>query len=227
MKISPLTQKPNNQIQENSPRYRAISEGLAVLSPAELISNILQSEGATNIGRSVLETAGSLADIERISIDELLPVEGLTKIKALALLSAVEFGKRIQIAEARKRESINSSQDAYEILKPKIGKLMHEEFWVMFLNRANKIISLERISQGGYNGTVADPRIIFKAALLKSACSIILAHNHPSGNNKASEADIWLTRRLKDTGEVMDIVVLDHVIVTADKYLSFAEEGLI
>jgi DNA repair protein RadC len=125
------------------------------------------------------------------------------------------------------KPKITGSRDVYDIIKADLLDIPHEEFWVLLLNRANRVIKKWQISQGGIAGTVADPKIIFKLALDELASGIILAHNHPSGNLTASQADLDLTRKLKEAGKLLDIQVLDHLIVAGQKYFSFADEGLI
>lgn len=114
----------------------------------------------------------------------------------------------------------------FEILKADLLDIPHEAFWIVLLNRANRVIKKHQISQGGVAGTVADPKLIFKVAVEELASGIILAHNHPSGNLTASQADIDLTRKLKESGKLLDIQVLDHIIIAGKKYFSFADEGL-
>ena len=124
------------------------------------------------------------------------------------------------------RKTIRSSKDIFEFFHPILADLPHEEFWVVFLNQSNKIIDKYRVSQGGISGTVIDVRLIMKAAIEKLASGIILCHNHPSGNLKPSGSDIKITKKMRDAGEIMEIKVLDHIIVTDESYFSFADEGI-
>ena len=142
-------------------------------------------------------------------------------------MAALELGRRRKESESRERPKVASSNEAYELVKGDLMDLAHEEFWVLLLNRANRLIKKKRISEGGVSGTVADPKIIFKLALEELASGIIVAHNHPSGNLVASQTDIALTKRLKEAGKVMEVQLLDHLIVAGPKYLSFADEGMI
>ena len=137
------------------------------------------------------------------------------------------LGRRRKELEGNEKPKIAGSRDVYELLKSDLLDIAHEEFWILLLNRANRVIKKSQISQGGVAGTVADPKIIFKLALEELASGIILAHNHPSGNLTASQADIDLTKKLKEAGKLLDIQVLDHLIVAGQKYFSFADEGLI
>jgi DNA repair protein RadC len=139
----------------------------------------------------------------------------------------MELGRRRQLSQVKERDKITSSRDAFEILQPRLRDLKHEEFWIVLLNRANKVTAIERISEGGLTGTVADPRRIFNNALKAEATSIILSHNHPSGNIQPSSMDIELTKKLKKAGEVLDISVYDHLIIGENNYYSFADEGML
>lgn len=140
-------------------------------------------------------------------------------------MAALELGARREVAEALFKQQITCSQDGYQILRPIIADLPHEEFWVIYLNRSNKILMKESVSSGGVSGTVADVKIIFKKALELLASGIILAHNHPSGNTKPSHTDMTLTKKMLEAGKILDINVLDHLIITGNGYYSFADEG--
>ena len=144
------------------------------------------------------------------------------------LVSEIELHYRTNVKPSE-RPKITCSQDAYNILFQHWSdeKLeLREEFKILLLNRANRVLGIVNISTGGVTGTVADPKIIFSSALKANACSIILAHNHPSGNLKPSEADIKLTTRMKQAGQLLDISVLDHIILTSDQYFSMSDSGI-
>jgi len=138
----------------------------------------------------------------------------------------MEIGRSSKESDSLKRERINSSKDAFEIIHPLIGDHHHEEFWILFLNRANLVIGKTRVSSGGTAGTVVDPKMIFKAALDHKASGVILCHNHPIGNLKPNNEDISLTKKIIDAGKVLEIAVPDHLIITQDDYFSFADEGM-
>lgn len=138
----------------------------------------------------------------------------------------MELGRRRQLTDVKEKPQLRSSRDAYDTIGPVLIDLVHEEFWILLLNRANRIISKEQISKGGTAGTVVDAKIVFRIALEKQASSMILCHNHPSGNLRASQADLALTKKLVEAGKQLDIMVLDHLIVTQSGYLSFADEGM-
>jgi DNA repair protein RadC len=156
-----------------------------------------------------------------------MKIKGIGEAKAITIISALELGRRRKDFQAEEKPKIGGSADAFEILKADLLDIPHEAFWILLLNRANRVIKKHQISQGGVAGTVADPKIIFKIAVEELASGIILAHNHPSGNLTASQADIDLTKKLKESGKLLDIQVLDHIIIAGKKYFSFADEGLL
>lgn len=217
---------------EDRPREKLLLKGKDALSDAELIA-ILMGSGTTtlsavDLSKMLLQSAGnSLDELAKFSVKELTKLKGIGEVKALTIIAALELGRRRKDRAPDEKTKITSSADAYNELKPVLTDKNHEEFWVLLLNRANRVIKKFQISQGGVSGTVADPKIIFKAALEALASGIILAHNHPSGNLNASQADLDLTKKLKEGGKMLDIQVLDHLILAGQKYLSFADEGLI
>ena len=161
------------------------------------------------------------------NIEFLKTFNGIGKAKAVSIAAALELGKRRKEAETIKNNKITGSKDAADHFFPILGDLNHEEFWIMLLNRGNKVLETFMISQGGVSGTVIDVRIILKPAIEKLASSIILCHNHPSGTMQASDADIKITKKIKNAAELLDIAVLDHLIIGQNQYLSFADEGLL
>ena len=167
-----------------------------------------------------------LNKIAKLSVQELIKFKGIGKARAINIVSALELGRRRK-TDNNKQDKISSSVDVYELMKPDLSDLPHEEFWLLLLSRANKVIKKQPISQGGVSGTVADPKLIFGHALSHLASGIILVHNHPSGNTKPSEADKRLTRQMSEAGKLLEITVLDHVIFTDSGYFSFADESLL
>jgi DNA repair protein RadC len=217
---------------EDRPREKLILKGKAALSDAELIAILLGSGTSTmtavDLAKKVLQSVGNnLHDLARMTVKDLIKTKGIGEVKALTIVAALEIGRRRKEMEVNERPKITGSRDVYDILKADLLDIPHEEFWILLLNRANRVIRKSQISQGGIAGTVADPKIIFKLALDDLASGIILAHNHPSGNLTASQADLDLTKKLKEAGKLLDIQVLDHLIVAGQKYFSFADEGLI
>jgi DNA repair protein RadC len=216
---------------DDRPREKMQNKGIDALSNAELIAILIGSgsrnETAVELARKLLDNNNnSLNDLAKCSINDLKKFKGIGEAKAISIVTALELGKRRKIDHIVERGKITSSNDVFEIFGHLLGDLPHEEFWILLLNRANVIIDKVKVSQGGISGTVIDVRIILKTAIEKQASSIILCHNHPSGNTKPSENDSSLTNKLKDAGKLMDIAVLDHLIVTYNSYFSFADEGL-
>ncbi|WP_395627333.1 RadC family protein, partial [Daejeonella sp.] len=168
-----------------------------------------------------------LNQLARLSIAELSKFKGIGEAKAISIIAALEIGRRRKETLSPEKVQVSTSIDVYESIASRFRDLNHEEFWIIVLNRANKITSSHLISKGGQAGTIADPKIIFNIALENHAASIILAHNHPSGNLKPSQADLDLTRKLRSAGMFLDIPVLDHLIITNLGFFSFADEGIL
>jgi DNA repair protein RadC len=216
---------------EDRPREKLILKGKSALSDAELLAILLGSGSKTmsavDLGKKVLQNVGNnLHQLALLSIKDLVKFKGIGDAKAIAIVAALELGRRRKGLEPGEKPKIGGSIDAYELLKSDLLDIPHEEFWVLLLNRANRVVRKYQISQGGVAGTVADPKIIFKVALEELASGIILAHNHPSGNLTASQADVDLTKKLAAGGRLLEIQVLDHLIIAGQKYFSFADEGL-
>jgi DNA repair protein RadC len=216
---------------EDRPREKLILKGKSALSDAELIAILLGSGttamSAVDLAKKVLHPAdNNLHELARLTVKDLTKIKGIGQAKALTIVAALELGRRRKELESNEKGKITGSRDAYDLLKSDLLDIAHEEFWVLLLNRANRVIRKSQISQGGVAGTVADPKIIFKLALDDLASGVILAHNHPSGNLTASQADLDLTKKLKEAGKLLDIQVLDHIIVAGQKYFSFADEGM-
>lgn len=216
---------------EDRPREKLLAKGSRALTDAELIAILIGSgnlnETAVELSKRILSSVdNSLNELGRKNIDFLQAFNGIGEAKAVTISAALELGKRRKEAEVFNKNKIGGSKDAADFFFPILGDLNHEEFWVMLLNRGNKIIDTFMISQGGISGTVIDVRLILKTALEKLASSIILCHNHPSGTMQASDADLKITTKIKNAAEIMDITVLDHLIIAQNSYLSFADEGM-
>ena len=162
----------------------------------------------------------------KLSIAQLTEFKGIGEAKAITIAAALELGRRRRSEDAEELKKINSSKAVFEIMQPIIGELPHEEFWILYLNNSNKVIHKAQLSKGGITGTVVDSRIVFKTAFEQNATSIILTHNHPSGKLAASQADIEITKRLKLAGEQLEILILDHIIITETGYYSFQDDGI-
>ncbi|MFD2160928.1 DNA repair protein RadC [Paradesertivirga mongoliensis] len=218
--------------EEDRPREKLLSQGRRSLTDAELIAILIGSgsrqETAVELSKRILHSfENDLDKLGRLSVKELSKFRGIGEAKAISIISAMELGRRRRESETAKVSQITCSRDIFNLMKRYLADLNHEEFWIVLLNRANNVLSQHLISKGGQAGTIADPKIIFQAALENHAASIILSHNHPSGNLKPSQADINLTRKLRDAGQLLDISVLDHVIFTNSSYFSFADEGML
>ena len=217
--------------EEDRPREKLLLKGKSALSNAELLGILIGSGTreltAVDLAKTILDQSNNdLNKIARLSVQDLKKFKGIGDAKAINIVSALEISRR-RTTENSTTEKITSSADVYEFMKPELTDLGHEEFWLLLLNRANKIIKKQPISQGGVSGTVADPKLIFNHALNHLASSIILVHNHPSGNTKPSEADKRLTRQLFEAGKFLEIAVLDHIIFTDNAYFSFADQNLL
>ena len=216
--------------EEDRPREKLLLKGKASLSNAELLAILIgsgtRSLSAVDVSKLILKKANNdLNQLAKFGLKDLKEIKGIGEAKAISILSALELGRRRKASEQKQAPKITCSEDAYQLLQAHLIDLPHEEFWILLLNRANQVIKLERISAGGVSGTVADPKIIFKKALDQLASSIILAHNHPSGNLNPSQADISLTNKIKNAGKLLDINILDHLIITNTSFFSFADEG--
>lgn len=220
----------NTLLKEDQPRYKAENLGMASLSTSELICVMLS--GSTNnhleTSRKLLEkTNCSINELAKLSLNQLCEIKGIGKSKAVVIAAAFELAKRKSMEKVTAKTILRSSVQIAEYLQAYIGAEPVEKFVVLFLNRANKIQHTQIISTGGYTGTVADPRVILKLALEHNACSLVLAHNHPSGNLKPSTADEQITNKIKQAAAYFDIKILDHIVVSEEGYYSFADEGIL
>jgi DNA repair protein RadC len=217
---------------EDRPREKLLLKGKSSLSDAELIAILLgtgtSTMSAVDLGKAVLHAGSNdLHTLAAMSLSELVKVKGIGEAKAITIIAAMELGRRRKDLDVHQKPKITGSRDVYELMKSDLLDIPHEEFWILLVNRANRVIKKVQISQGGVAGTVADPKIIFKLAVENLASGIILAHNHPSGNLTASQADINLTQKLKEGAKLLEMQVLDHIILAGQKYFSFADEGMI
>lgn len=217
--------------EEDRPREKLLLKGKAALSDAELIAILIGSGtrelSAVDLSKLILQSVNNnLNELAKLSINDLMKFKGIGDAKAISIAAALELGRRRKESETLKKPKVSSSADAYEAVRPYLMDLQHEQFWVLLLNRANEVIRPQQISIGGVSGTVADPKMIFKAAIEHLASAIILVHNHPSGNLTPSQADKDLTKKVKEAGRTLDIPVLDHLIFSDNSYFSFADEGI-
>ncbi|MGQ9620156.1 MAG: RadC family protein [Bacteroidales bacterium] len=217
---------------EDRPREKLYKKGPSALSDAELLGILIGSgtkqRSAVDLGRELLAIAGNnLNNLGKLSIPDIKKIHGIGTARAVAIAAALELGRRRKMAEVPTGAQIKSSKDVFELTSPLLADLQHEEFWILFLNRANRVIHRMKLSQGGISGTVTDVRIIMKKALEYLASGIIVCHNHPSGNLTPSDADTRITRKIKEAGALMDIQLLDHLIISEKEYYSFADNGLL
>jgi DNA repair protein RadC len=217
--------------EEDRPREKLLEKGRHVLTEAELIAILIGSgnreETAVELSKRILVSVGNnLNELGKLTVSELSRFKGIGEAKAISIIAALELGRRRKETEITKREKITSSKDVFELMRPLMIDLPHEEFWLLMLNRANVVIKKEIISRGGVAGTVVDNRIIFKTALENYASSIIVCHNHPSGNLKPSDADLSITKKIKEVGKIMEIQLLDHLIITENGFYSFVDQGV-
>ncbi len=221
-----------NWSEHDQPREKLMNKGKAALSDAELVAILLGSgsrnESAVGLSKRLLWSVdNNLNALGKLSLAQLMVFKGIGEAKAISILAAMELGRRRRAEEAVELHKISSSKSIFELMQPVIGELMHEEFWIIYLNNSNKVLSKSQLSKGGITGTVVDVRLVFKMAIELGAVSIILSHNHPSGNLNPSEADRQITQKLKLAGQSLDIRILDHLIVTETGYYSFSDEGIL
>lgn len=217
---------------EDRPREKLLLKGTSALSHAELIAILIGSGTSTlsavEVAKKILQAVeNNLHELAKLSVNDLMKVKGIGEAKAVTIVAALELGRRRKDIDSQEKPRITGSKDAFELLKGDLMDLPHEEFWVILLNRANRMMKKKKVSEGGVSGTVADPKIIFKFALEELASGVIVVHNHPSGNLAASQSDIDLTKKLKEAGKFLEVQLLDHLIIAGQKYYSFADEGII
>src|SRR5690554_4883465 len=217
---------------DDRPREKMLLKGKDALSDAELIAILIGSgirrESAVDLSKRILTTSrNSLSVLSRLSIEQLSKYSGIGKAKAISIVAALELGRRKRLAKALPDSGLSNSEEVFEFMQPRIGDLPHEEFWVIYLNNANRVVRTFQLSKGGITGTLVDVRLLIKEAVLADAVGLILSHNHPSGTLRPSEADRNITRKIKIACDAMDIKVLDHLIITEKSYFSFKDEGIL
>lgn len=218
--------------EDDRPREKLLLKGKHALSDAELIAILIGSgnrnESAVDLSKRILASYDNNLDkVAKLGLADFRLFSGMGEAKALSIIAALELGRRrISQVTDNTGMKIISSADAYRIIRPELDDLVHEEFYVLILNRSNVVVKKEQVSRGGMSSTIVDPKIVFKVAVNHAASGIILAHNHPSGSVKPSEHDIRLTKKLREGANILDIALLDHIIVGANTYFSFADEGL-
>ncbi|MEC5165110.1 DNA repair protein RadC [Flavobacterium sp. PL11] len=220
-----------NWSEDDKPREKLMLKGKSVLSDAELIAILIGSgsrnESAVDLSKRILASVDhNLNALGKVSLSQLMQFKGIGEAKAISIIAALELGRRRRTEDVVELKKVTSSKIIFEVMQPIIGELPHEEFWIIYLNNSNKVISKSQLSKGGITGTLVDVRLVFKTALEVGATGLILCHNHPSGTLVPSDADKQITRKLKLAGDSLEIKVLDHLIITETSYYSFVDEGI-
>ncbi|MEN9928813.1 MAG: hypothetical protein RLZZ231_734 [Bacteroidota bacterium] len=221
----------NQWAEDDRPREKFLIKGKAALSDSELLAILIGSgsrnESAVQLCQRILFASNNnLNQLGKLTIQQLTHFKGIGEAKAVAIAAALELGRRRRLEDTFEWDKITSSKSVFELMHPIIGDLLHEEFWVLYLNNSNKVVYKAQISKGGMAATVVDVRIVFKFALEHNAISIILVHNHPSGKLAASDPDIQITKKIKLAGQQLEVHVLDHIILTDKGYYSFNDQGI-
>jgi DNA repair protein RadC len=217
---------------DDRPREKLVQKGPSALSDAELLAILIgtgtREESALDLARNILAGCGnSLVQLGRLTLSELVRHRGMGEAKSVSVLAALELSRRRRSGEVSERSYIRSARDVYEYFSEKIGDLLYEEFWALYLNRNNQLLAADKLGEGGINSTVVDPKKLFLRALQHHASCMIVAHNHPSGNLSPSNEDIRITRKIFSSGKNLDLPLIDHVIIAQTGYFSFADEGIL
>ncbi len=230
------TNKPSTSIKnwatDDRPREKLLAKGAASLSNSELIAILLnngsKNKSAVELAKEILKLGDdNLNELGKLSLKDFQKIKGIGEAKSISIAAALELGRRRHASAGLEKTVVRTSRDIAQYLQANLKDFAYEVFAVVFLNRANKINHFEILSRGGITGTVADPRVILKKALEEDATSIVLCHNHPSGNLQPSRADEELTKKIKEAASYFDIKVVDHIIVSDEGFYSFADEGML
>lgn len=218
--------------EDDRPREKFLLKGKNALSDAELLAIIMGSgnreDSAVELGRKILNSvANNWHNLSLLSLSDLMKFKGVGEAKAISIAAALEIGHRRAAQEVPEKIQIRESKDIYKVLQPYLSDLQTEEFWAVFLNQNNRIVGKARLSAGGINQSVVDVRILFKTALEHLSTAIAIAHNHPSGNLKPSQEDLRITKQIAAAGKILNIQLLDHLIISQNAYLSFADENIL
>lgn len=218
--------------EDDQPRAKLARKGSAALSDSELLAILIGTGSAqlsaVDLGKEILASvSGDLAELSKLSLPRLMKFKGIGEAKAITIAAALELGRRRQLTDIKDKPQISDSKSAYYLVAPLLVDKTHEEFWILYLNRSNRVIDRHCLSSGGVSGTLVDPRLVFNRAVQLLASAMVLCHNHPSGQLKPSKEDIQITRKLIEGGKVLDVKVLDHLIIGQDRYFSMSDEGLI
>lgn len=216
---------------DDRPREKLLKKGISALSDAELLTILIstgtRNQSALDLARAVLSSVdNNLHLLGKRTVADLMKINGIGEAKAISIISALELGRRRRNSDLERAE-IKGSSDVFAIMQPILADLPHEEFWVLFLNRANRVIDKVCVSRGGVSGTMVDVKIVMKLALERLASSLILVHNHPSGNTNVSAEDRKITKMMQDASSLLDIKVLDHLVVADNRFVSFADDDML
>jgi DNA repair protein RadC len=217
---------------EDRPREKLLLQGKSVLTDAELIAILIGSgskeESAVELSKRILNSVNNnINKLATLSIEDLMTFKGIGEARAINIITALELGKRRHFEQEIVTPIIKKSEDAFKIIQPQIADLVHEEFWVLYLNNSNKVIAKVQLSKGGITSTMVDVRLLFKKGIGLNAVGVIVCHNHPSGKISPSSSDKQLTKKIKEAGETLDIKLLDHLIITQKDYFSFADNRIL
>lgn len=218
--------------EDDRPREKFLLKGKSALSDSELLAIILGSgnneDSAVELARKILASVDyNWQKLSKLSIKDLMKFKGIGEAKAISVAAALEIGRRKAAQEIPEKEKVTSVNDLFKIFSQYLSDLQTEEFWAIFLNQKNHVIYKTQISKGGISGTLVDVRVIFRMAIEHFATSVVVAHNHPTGNLNPSQADISITRKIKEAGDLLDIKLLDHLIIGENSFFSFSEQGLL
>ncbi|MEG0926645.1 RadC family protein [Chryseobacterium sp.] len=218
--------------EDDRPREKFLQKGKGSLSDSELLAIIMGSgsreESVLELSRKILASVNNnWHQLSLLSVMDLMKFKGVGEAKAISIITALEIGKRKAGQEIPEKSVIGNSHDAYSLLKNQLSDLRTEEFWAIFMNNSNKVIHISQLTHGGISQSIVDVRVLFKKALEHLSTGIIIAHNHPSGSLRPSKEDINITQKIKEAGNILNIQLLDHIIVTQDSYFSFSDEGLL
>ncbi len=218
--------------EEDRPREKLMNRGRSALTDAELLGILIgtgiKNMTAIDLAKVILQSVNNdLNNLALLSVKDLSKFKGIGEAKAINIVAALELGRRRKDSEKSALIYLNASKSIYEFMKPYLLDLQHEEFWVLILSQGATLLKAEKISSGGVSGTIADPRIIFKLAIENLGSSIILVHNHPSGNLQPSQADLTLTKKIQEAGKFLDVYVREHLIFSNNGYFSFADKGIL
>lgn len=216
---------------DDRPREKLLKKGISALSDAELLTILIstgtRNQSALDLARAVLSSVdNNLHLLGKRTVADLMKINGIGEAKAISIISALELGRRRRNSDLERAE-IKGSSDVFAIMQPILADLPHEEFWVLFLNRANRVIDKVCVSRGGVSGTMVDVKIVMKLALERLASSLILVHNHPSGNTNVSAEDRKITKMMQDASSMLDIKLLDHLVVADNRFVSFADDDML